>query len=160
MELAQNRESRLFSVVKGVLCCLPFFCLAYLKLGQGDSLAPGDLLARQPEAAIAFLSAMLQPYVAFLLTLAQRRLADGRAHYALVNMSVLLAVEAMLMSSIGLIGVGLLVYRTRKTASLSLGASWRACRPGRLFAEAGGSLLLLPFAFLCLFATIRTGGLL
>lgn len=160
MELVRSRESRLFTIVKGLLICLPFFCLAYMKLGQGSTpLAAGEVLAQHPETAVAFLSAMIQPYVAFILTLAQRRLADGREQYALINLSLLLVVEAMLMSSIGLIGVALLTYRTRKSAAMSLGGAWRACRPRHLFAEIGGSLLLLPLAFLCLFATVRTGGL-
>lgn len=161
MEIASNGDSRLFTIVKGLLISLPFFCLAYLKLGQsGTPLTAGGVLTQHPEAAIAFLAAMLQPYAAYLLTLSQRRLADGRTQYALVNLCVLLAVEGMLMSSIGIIGVGLLTYRTCKSKRMGLATAWRACSPRRLFAEAGGSMLLLPFAFLCLFATIRTGGLL
>lgn len=158
MEIVSNRESRLFTIVKGLLISLPFFCLIYLRLG-GTALTAGGVLTQQPEAAIAFLAAMLQPYAAYLLGLSQRRLEDGRTQYALVNLCVLLAVEGMLMSSIGMIGVGLLTYRVCKACRMGLGAAWRACSPRRLFAEAGGSMLLLPFAFLCLFATIRTGGL-
>ena len=155
---AQGRTGRCFTIVKVLLFCMPFLCLAYLTVGtSGASLTADGVLSQNPSMAVSFLSAMLQPYAAWIVILSERRLADGRAPYAILNLTVLLAAELMLMSSVGAIGMAVLLFQSVRQSGLRLTAALRQCRPARLFAEAGGSLLLLPFAGLCLIAMSRIG---
>lgn len=148
---------RYFAIVKGILFCMPFLCLGYLTLGGGSDRQ--GILTASPAAAVSFLSAMLQPYIGWLLALSQRRLADGRTGYAVLNLTVLLAAEAMMMSTIGVVGVGLILWKTARAYGISPAAAWKSANKTRLFAEIGGSILTCLLAGLCLFATLRIGGM-
>lgn len=160
MEKTLAKSDRYFTIVQGILICMPFLCLAYLKLGTGGAvLEAGGALAQSPAAAVTFLAAMVQPYVAFLLSLVQKRLGDERRPYALVMLGLLLAAEAMLMSSIGVVGLSLLTWRTCKAAQSNPLRALRQCRAGRLFSEVGGSILVLLVGALCLFASVRLGAI-
>lgn len=160
MEKTLLKTDRYFTIVKGILIAMPFLCLAYLKLGTGGTvLEAGGALAQSPAAAVTFLAAMVQPYVAFLLSLVQQRLTDERKCFALASLGLLLVAEAMLMSSVGVVGLGLLTYRASKAAQSNPIAALRQCRSGRLLFELGGCVLVLLLAGLCLFASVRLGAI-
>ena len=74
-------------------------------------------------------------------------------------MTLLLIAELMTMSSVGVVGLGLILFKTVRTYGMGPSAAWRAADKKRLFAECGGSVLVLLLAGLCLFATMRLGGL-
>lgn len=155
-----DKLDRWFGILKIVLFCMPFVYLAYLRLGTGGaSLTEEGVLAGNPTMAVSFLAAMLQPYVGWLLILCQRRLADGRTAYAVLNLTVLLLAELMTMNTVGVIGLGLIVWKTVRTYGVTPGAAWREADKKRLFSEVGGSILVALLAGLCLFATMRLGGM-
>lgn len=157
---APTKLDRWFRILQIVLFCMPFVYLAYLRVGTGGaSLQDEGVLSGNPAMAVTLLAAMLQPYVGWLLMLCQRRLADGRTAYAVVNMTLLLIAELMTMSSVGVVGLGLILFKTVRTCGMGPSAAWRAVSKKRLFAECGGSVLVLLLAGLCLFATMRLGGL-
>ena len=154
---APTKLDRWFRILQIVLFCMPFVYLAYLRVGTGGaSLQDEGVLSGNPAMAVTLLAAMLQPYVGWLLMLCQRRLADGRTAYAV---TLLLIAELMTMSSVGVVGLGLILFKTVRTYGMGPSAAWRAADKKRLFAECGGSVLVLLLAGLCLFATMRLGGL-
>lgn len=157
---APTKLDRWFRILQVVLFCMPFIYLAYLRVGTGGaSLQDEGVLSGNPAMAVTLLAAMIQPYVGWLLMLCQRRLADGRAAYAVVNMTLLLIAELMAMSSVGVVGLGLILFKTVRTCGIRPAAAWRAAEKKRLFAECGGSVLVCLLAGLCLFATLRLGAL-
>ena len=104
--LKDGKPVRYFNILKIVLFCMPFLCIGYLGLGTGGApLSAEGILSANPALAVSFLSAMLQPYAAWLVILSERRLADGRTHYAVVSLTLLLAAELMLMSTVGAAGM-------------------------------------------------------
>lgn len=151
-----KKLNRYFTIMRVVLMCMPFACLAYLGMSGVWGDAQGALQA-SPIIAITFLSSMAQPYVALLLKLVQRRLEDGREAYALLNLVLLFAAEMMFMSWVGVIGMLLLIYLAVRQAHMGPVEMLAGCKPGALVREAGGSVLVLLLAGVCLFASIRVG---
>lgn len=155
-----DKLSRWFTILKIVLFCMPFLYLGYIGIGTGGaSLATEGVLEGNPAMAVSFLSAMIQPYAAWILILSQRRLSDGREAYAMVNLGILLVAQLMMMSSVGVIGFVLILWRCAKHTGFGPIAALRRIQPRRLFVEAGGSVLVLLLAAVCLFASVRIGGI-
>nr|WP_300128074.1 hypothetical protein [uncultured Butyricicoccus sp.] len=155
-----EKLNRWFTILKIVLFCMPFLYLGYVGIGTGGaSLADEGVLQANPTMAVSFLSAMIQPYAAWILILSQRRLQDGRSAYAMVNLGVLLVAQLMMMSTVGVVGFALILWRCTKHTGFGPLAALRQTQPRRLFAEAGGSVVVLLLAAVCLFATVRIGAL-
>ena len=156
--LKDGKPVRYFNILKIVLFCMPFLCIGYLGLGTGGApLSAEGILSANPALAVSFLSAMLQPYAAWLVILSERRLADGRTHYAVVSLTLLLAAELMLMSTVGAAGMALVLWKSIRTYGCGIPAAFRSCTVRGFFQESGSSLPLLALAGLCLFAGLRLG---
>mgnify|MGYP001066153369 CR=1 FL=1 len=149
--LKDAKLSRYFKILKIVLFCMPFLCVGYLGLGAGGAaLDTAGILNANPAMAVSFLAAMLQPYAAWIAILAERRLADGRTNYAIMNL-------ALLMSTVGVIGMALILWKSVRTYGCGIPAAFLGCGVRDFFREAGGNLPLLALAALCLFASMRLG---
>ncbi len=149
--LKDEKLSRYFKILKIVLFCMPFLCVGYLGLGAGGAaLDTAGILNANPAMAVSFLAAMLQPYAAWIAILAERRLADGRTNYAIMNL-------ALLMSTVGVIGMALILWKSVRTYGCGIPAAFLGCGVRDFFREAGGNLPLLALAALCLFASMRLG---
>ena len=139
MNLKDEKLNRYFTILKIVLFCMPFLCIGYVGLGAGSmALDTGGVLAANPAMAVSFLAARLQPYAAWIAILAERRLADGRTGWAVVNLALLL-------------------WKSTKVYGCGVGEAFRACDKRAFVREAGGNLPLLALAGLCLFASLRLG---
>ncbi len=103
----KSKLERYFTIVKAILFCMPFLCLGYLSLGAGGD--KQGILTASPTAAVSFLSAMVQPYPAWLIHLrARKRLADGRNLLCGLNLTALIyRWKLMMMSTAGLFHWGL-----------------------------------------------------
>lgn len=156
--LKDEKLKRYFTILKIVLFCMPFLCMGYLgALSGGTALDARSVLAENPTMAVSFLSAMLQPYAAWLLILSERRLADGRGQFAVVGLTLLLVAELCLMSSIGVIGMALILWKSVRYSGYGIPAAFRSCTPHSFIYEAGGTIPMLLFAGICLFASLRLG---
>lgn len=156
--LKDEKLSRYFTILKIALFCMPFLCIGYLGLGAaGAALDTAGILNGNPTLAVSFLAAMLQPYAAWIAILSERRLADGRTNFAIVNLTLLLAAELLLMSTVGVIGMALILWKSVKTYGCGIPEAFRGCTIKSLLFEAGGNLPLLALAGLCLFASLRLG---
>lgn len=153
-----NRLNRWFMILKVVLFCMPFLYLGYIGIGLGGTkLDVQGVLADNPTMAISFLSAMLQPYVGWILILSQRRLEDDRTPYAMVNLAFLFLSELLMMSTVGVIGFTLLLWRCKKHTGFGFMAAFRKIQTRNLLAEVGGSVVVLFLASICFFASMQIG---
>lgn len=158
MNLKDEKLNRYFTILKIVLFCMPFLCVGYLGLGAGGAaLDTAGILNANPAMAVSFLAAMLQPYAAWIAILAERRLADGRTNYAIMNLALLMVSETLLMSTVGVIGMALILWKSVRTYGCGIPAAFLGCGVRDFFREAGGNLPLLALAALCLFASMRLG---
>lgn len=159
MSKSEKRLSRLFTTAKIVLVIYPFLTLIYLSAGalQGGQ----DMMAvvtSSPAMTIAFLTAMVQPFVAGLLGQVYKSCERSETDFAVLNLLLLFIAEAMMRNILGMIGLGVLFYQTLRTSDFSLKKCFSQNTAGAVARAVGGSLAVLPVAALCLFAILQISG--
>lgn len=157
MSKREKRTARLFTIVQVVFCVAPLLNLAYLWLMAG---AQGDfeaIISANPLITVAFLTAMIQPFVAYLVGYSAKLIKTERAQYAVLNLLLLFIAEALMRNLIGMIGTGLLFYQVLRSHAFSLKACFGENGAGAALRITGGALAVLPLAALCGFVLLQLG---
>lgn len=150
---------RVFLTVQAVLVVIPF---AYLGmsglLGTGGG-AEGvqERLAQDPAFMIAFIGAFLQPFVAYLVRFVARHYEEGDDGYVAAVLAALLCAEMVLQSVVGIVGLGVLMWRTWARGSSAVGAWAREQGVSGVLAAISGALLVIVLGVFLLFAQARVG---
>lgn len=150
-----------YNIAKVLLTLSPFVCLMYLSTGGikiGASIQ--QVIEADPKFVIMFLTAMVNPFIAYLLIFMHRRINSGDVSYAVVNLVVLIAAEVIFQNWMYSLLLGFILYKTLKTYNLSLKESISEKLKDRFFLVISGGLVVVFFAVICLFATIRISSLL
>lgn len=151
-----RKLDRYYMIVKVFLMITPFIAYLYLSLSAGmGSLALPELLSREPKAALIFLIAMVNPYIAYLLNIAQKKLKEGDMAYVCMNFVFLMLAQALTLNSLYFMIVGYLFYVTVKTYNIKVIQTLKEFTVKHFFYSGGGSLIVIAFSALCLFVTIR-----
>lgn len=150
---------RIFLVTEVILCLIPFMTLFYLSVGQNEyGLSYQEMLNANPILAVTFLSAMCQPFAAWLLIIAQRRIESFDYSNALVTILLVLIAECMLKNWIGIIATAILFWLTTRIMPLSIKEEFSSSADYKsILIDASGSLVLILLSALCLFASLRIG---
>lgn len=151
--------NRVFLITKVILCIIPFATLGYLYMGMQEyNLTYQELLQANPVLAITFLSAMCQPFAAWLLTIAERRFDSMDYSNALVSVLLIFVAECMLKNWLGIAATAILFWLINKDMPYSMerefkeSADWKS-----ILLDASGCVVLILIAALCMFASFRLG---
>lgn len=147
---------RIFITLEVVLAVVPLAVVAGMWMRQGGSSVGFDeMLRRDPHLLVAFLGAMLQPFVAWLVRIAKKHYDEGDGGFAVANLIALLCCEIAVQNMVGIVGLALGLWRIWREASGELG-TWAGARkvPGVL-ADLSGSLVVAVLAAICAFAMMR-----
>ena len=151
-----KKLDRYYMIAKVFLMITPFIAYLYLSLSAGmRSLALPQLLSREPKAALILLIAMLNPYIAYLLNIAQKKLKEGDQAYVCINFVLLMLAQALTLNSLYFMIIYYLFYVTVKTYNIKVVQTLKDFTVKHLFYSGGGSLIVIAFSALCLFVTIR-----
>lgn len=154
----ERRTARIFTIVEVILVAVPLAMVGYLWMTGGGSLdGLQDAFAADPSIIVAFITAMCQPLVAWLLRFAHRHYREGDGGYAAANLIGLICGELLLQNAVGVLGCGLLLWRVwRRVVPDGEFAAWRRDRPlGGKLADLSGVIVLLVLGAICAFATWR-----
>lgn len=151
-----HRYDRWFSIAKLLLVLAPFVALVYLQTAVGGSNL-GLLLQQDPEITVTFLSAMIGPFTAYLLSFAQKHLYDGDAAYMMSHLVLLFAAELLLRNAVYLIMFLWLIYLVYQMTGMTPMRSLRVKWKDHFFRDLSGCFVLILFAAFCLFVSIRLG---
>lgn len=148
---------RTYSIIKGVLILFPIATLFYIWSGAlHASQNLSDLLGSNPALALAFLVAMLQPFVVLILKMANDDCDRGKGLWSLVLLALLLIAEGMMRNLPGMIGLALLFYLTfRQLPIPAFPEVLTNLRDKALLRQIVPSILLILFSGFCLFITLR-----
>lgn len=149
---------KVFTGVKILLAAYPFIVFFYLQFvarQSGTDLT--HLMQQSPIVNVAFLTAMLQPFAAWLVVIAERRVKAGQDNAAMISVLLIFIAEAMMRNMIGLIAVGLLFFYIYRKLPVSFKQSFSEPDKSVVLRDATGALVLIAFAALCLFAATRLG---
>lgn len=150
---------RVFMVTKIILCVMPFATLGYLSIGQQQyGLNYQQLLAANPVLTVTFLSAMCQPFAAWLLTITERRVESMDYSNALVSLVLIFIAECMLKNWLGIISTAILFWLVNKDMPYTMGEEFKKCANWKaILLDASGCVVLCLLAAFCLFASFRLG---
>lgn len=146
---------RIFTIIKVLLAVSPFMALGYLtaKGGAGGTLQ--TILSQNPQYTVMFLVAMVNPFIAYLLGFLQEHLNKADYGYAVVNMTLMIIAEAMLQNFLYVAVLAFLLYKIIKTYQISVKEAVKETIQGHLLRDISGSIVVLVFAGICMFAMLQ-----
>lgn len=154
----EARTAKIFTVVQVLLVVVPVAMVAYVWLAGGGSVdGLRDAMEQNPTITVAFISAMCQPLVAWLLKFVREHYQAGDGGYAAGNLIALICGELMLQNAVGVLGCALLLWRIWRKIPGELGAWKEDRRLGGMAADLSGAIVVCAVGVLCAFATWRIG---
>lgn len=155
---SQKSLTRYFIISRVFLTLTPIFCLIYLNM-SGPVLGANiqEMVSVNPGVTIMFLMAMLNPFAAYLLGYVQKRLDTGDTAYAAANLICLAVVEIVMLNVAYFILFLFLLYKVKMHYQISVKHVFHQYRFKKFLVTISGSLVMMPFAALCLFAQIQLG---
>ena len=158
MTKTESRLNRLFNIVKTVLMVYPFITLFYLWTTAGQAgTGLSEFMQGNPIITITFITAMLQPFAAWLLTIVQRRIESLDYDAALISVLLIFIAEALMKNMIGLVGLGVLFFYMYKNMPISLKTCFKEGDRRLVLKDATGAVILIGHAAICFFAMTRIG---
>lgn len=157
---ADRNLKRVFLITKIIFCVLPFMALSYLYLtADSVGLDYQEALNSDPALAVSFLSAMIQPFAAWLLTLVEKRVNNYDYSNALSLLILIFIAECLLRNYLGIAGTAVLFYMINKGMPFSFKeefkkyANWK-----KILVDGSGGFVLILFSAICFFASLKIGG--
>lgn len=110
---SEDLTAKLFTLVEVILGVVPVVVIG-LFLASKDATSVDkltDVFSQDPSMVVTFISACLQPFVAYMLYMIYRKYCEGDAGFAAGNLIGLLCSEILLLNIPGVIGMGILLWR-------------------------------------------------
>lgn len=148
--------NRYFLITKVFLAITPLICYFYVSLlAMGMNITFQETLVQDPNVTIIFLIAMVNPYVAYLIHLVQKKLEAGDHTYAAINMILLLIAQVLTMNVFYFVMLVYVFYHAVKYYHIDIKSVWKSTTIKQSFFCGGGSFFVMMISSICLFATIR-----
>ena len=154
----EARTAKIFSAVQVVLVVVPLAMVGYVWLAGGGTIdGLQDAMREDPAITVSFISAMCQPFVAWLLKFVRKHDRAGDGGYVAANLIGLICGELLLQNVVGVIGCAVLLWRIWKRSGGELTA-WKEDRGlAGAAADLAGAIVLCVIGAVCAFATWRIG---
>lgn len=152
----EKTMKRMFLIAKVFLCMTPIIAYAYVSLqAMMQQLVFQDMLQASPNLAIVFLIAMINPYIAYLLHLMEKKLVNNEQGFVLINMLLLLLSQALTMNAFYFMMLAYVFYKAYRFYDLDSSEILSCLHPKTLFYQGGGSLMIVMLSSICLYATMQ-----
>lgn len=151
-----EKVERYFIITKIFLAVTPLLAYAYVSyLSTSQGLTLQELLALDPSITIAFIISMLNPYVAYLLDLVEKKLKDRDYLFVVTNMILLLIAQAMTLNLFYFMMVAVVFYKTIKVYKIDIRQVLQQLNLKNTFVMGGGSAIVVSLSTICLLASIQ-----
>ena len=153
--------AKLFTLVEVILGVVPVVVIG-LFLASKDAASVDKLtevFSQDPSMVVTFISACLQPFVAYMLYMVYRKYCEGDAGFVAGNLIGLLCSEILLLNIPGVIGMGILLWRVWRNVAPHFESWLIERRVAGVLADIAGSLVILVLAFMCATATRSLAGM-
>ena len=156
LDAYEQRNAQIFTVVEVVLVLVPIAMIAYVWLVSGGSLSTLQAaLQGDPMVTIAFISAVVQPVVAWQLRFVAKRYRAGDGGFTAANLIGFVCGELLLQNPVGIVGCGLLLWRVWRKLDGQL-SEWAEERQATgMLLDVIGAVLIIVVGALCAFSTWR-----
>lgn len=153
-----TKLDRYYNIAKVLLALSPFVALAYISMNaakMGTTMAAE--IGQNPNMTVMFLVAMINPFIAYLLIYAHKKIDQRDSAYAVVNLVFLIVAEIMLENMIYILLLGFILYQTMNAGNVTIKESFQTKLQEKFLSTISGSLVVIVLAGICLFARIRIG---
>lgn len=153
-----TKLDRYYNIAKVLLALSPFVALAYISMNaakMGTTMAAA--IGQNPNMTVMFLVAMINPFIAYLLIYAHKKIDQRDSAYAVVNLVFLIVAEIMLENMIYILLLGFILYQTMNAGNVTIKESFQTKLQEKFLSTISGSLVVIVLAGICLFARIRIG---
>lgn len=158
MSKSEKKLNKTFGIVKAVLMIYPFIVLFYLSTKAGMSgVGFSELMRTNPIITVTFITAMLQPFAAWLLTIVQKRVGTGDYDSAIISTLLIFIAEALMENVLGMVGLGVLFFLMYKDMPFTFKACFTDADKKLIFKDATGAVVLVLLGAVCMFAMKRIG---
>lgn len=152
----EKRMKRMFLIAKVFLCMTPIIAYVYVSLqAMMLQVSLQDCMQTSPNLAIVFLIAMMNPYIAYLLYLMEKKLEKGEQTFALINMLLLLITQLLTMNVFYFMMLAYVFYKAYCFYSLDFSKLTSYLHLKTLFYQGGGSMLMVMLSSICFYATMQ-----
>lgn len=158
---SEDLTAKLFTLVEVILGVVPVVVIG-LFLASKDAASVDKLtevFSQDPSMVVTFISACLQPFVAYMLYMVYRKYCEGDAGFVAGNLIGLLCSEILLLNIPGVIGMGILLWRVWRNVAPHFESWLFERRVAGVLADIAGSLVILVLAFMCATATRNLAGM-
>lgn len=158
---SEDLTAKLFTLVEVILGVVPVVVIG-LFLASKDATSVDkltDVFSQDPSMVVTFISACLQPFVAYMLYMIYRKYCEGDAGFAAGNLIGLLCSEILLLNIPGVIGMGILLWRVWRNVAPHFESWLFERRLTGVLADIAGSLVILALAFMCATASRGLAGM-
>lgn len=152
----EKTMKRIFLIAKVFLCMTPIIAYAYVSLqAMMQQLVFQEMLQTSPNLVIVFLIAMINPYIAYLLHLMEKKLVNNEQGFVLINMLLLLLSQILTMNAFYFMMLAYVFYKAYRFYGLDIAKVLSCLHPKTLFYQGGGSLMIVMLSSICLYATMQ-----
>ena len=158
---SEDLTAKLFTMAEVILGVVPVVVIG-LFLASKDAASVDKLtevFSQDPSMVVTFISACLQPFVAYMLYMVYRKYCEGDAGFVAGNLIGLLCSEILLLNIPGVIGMGILLWRVWRNVAPHFESWLIERRFAGVLADIAGSLVILALAFMCATATRGLAGM-
>lgn len=158
---SEDLTAKLFTLVEVILGVVPLVVIG-LFLASKDATSVDKLtevFSQDPSMVVTFISACLQPFVAYMLYMVYRKYCEGDAGFVAGNLIGLLCSEILLLNIPGVIGMGILLWRVWRNVAPHFESWLFERRAMGVLVDIAGSLVILVLAFMCATAARGLAGL-
>ena len=153
---ASKQVDRYFLITKVFLAVTPLICYFYVSMqALMHKLTFQQMLVQDPNITIIFLIAMVNPYVAYLVNLIEKKLKAGNHMFATINMVLLLIAQILTMNVFYFIMLAYVFYKAVHYYHVDIRSSLKEITVKQSFFCGGGSIFVMFISSICLFATIQ-----
>ncbi len=154
--LVKEKLNKQFTLAKVLLAITPAIAYLYVSMRAAVLSKPlQEILTSDPTIAIMFLVAMINPYIAYLLGLVQKKLKEKDYHFAVTNMIFLMIGQALTMNVFYFCVVFYLFYRMVTIYKIDSKAVIKSSTLKRSLYMGGGGLIVIGISAVCMFASLQ-----
>ena len=156
LDAYEQRTVRLFTIVEVVFVLAPILTVGYVWVVSGGTLETlQGALQSDPALTIAFISAVVQPIVAWQLRFVAKRYARGEGGFTAANLIGFICGELLLQNAVGVVGCGLLLWRVWRKLDGGL-SEWAEDRQAiGMLVDVLGAVLIIAIGAFCAFSSWR-----
>ncbi len=148
--------NRYYKISQIFFCITPFIAYIYISLSASMlSISFQDILTSNTQLLVIFIIAMLNPYIAYLLSLIKNKLTIQSYEFVVINLILLFISQLLTLNYFYLILLGIVFYKTIQIYNIDIKYELSHITLKSLFGLSGGSLIIIVISSLCLYATLQ-----